>query len=186
MKKAAPGLKRARYRVGQFVHGAMACVDAVELAEAHTLLPPDAYCLFAALPVDAQRHSLNVLHALARQATLDVDLASAALLHDVGKLAAAAAGAPIRLWMRGPLVMANRFAPRPLRRFAQRNPRRPWRFAAWVYREHATIGAFLAMDAGCTQRTCLLIALHQTAIPADVTGEFADNLRLLQQVDERM
>jgi hypothetical protein len=151
------------------------------------LLPPGALALFLALPTDAQRHSLNVLHALEQNGAVDDDLAAAALLHDVGKLAADEVGAPIRLWMRGALVLADHLAPQQLRRFAQRMPQRRYRYAAWVYREHATIGAFWALDAGCTQRTCLLIALHQSTIPANAgEGALVTQLRALQAADGNM
>lgn len=179
-------MQRARYRVGQFVRGAAARVSETELGEARSLLPPAGLALFAALPADARRHSLNVLHTLERMGPVDADLAAAALLHDVGKLAADVAGAPIRLWMRGPLVLAEAFAPGALRRFAQREPQRRYRYAAWVFREHATIGALWADGAGCTQRTCLLIALHQASIPEGAgSGEFAVQLRALQQADNQ-
>ncbi len=181
---ATDAAKRVRYRVTQFVGGATARVDAAELVHARALLTANAYRLFAAMPVDAQRHSLNVLHALEQQGAAHGDLAAAALLHDVGKLAADASGAPIRLWLRGPFVLAEALAPALLRRFALRDPQRKYRFAAWVYREHPTIGAFWAYDAGCSQRTCLLIALHQSALPAHAPeNEFTSQLRALQAAD---
>ncbi len=176
--------RRIRYRVGQFSRGFVAHVGETELAEARRLLPPAAYNLFAAMPADAQRHSLNVLYSLAGNGPIHADLAVAALLHDVGKLAATAVGTPIRLWLRGLFVMAGALAPEFLSRYARRAPPRGHRFAAWVYREHPTIGAFWACDAGCTQGACLLVALHQTHVPEDAgSGEMITLLRALQQAD---
>lgn len=176
--------KRVRYRLAQFVRGATARVHEGELAQARALLTADAFRLFTAMPIDAQRHSLNVLHTLEQQGAIGADLAAAALLHDVGKLAAAEAGAPIHLWLRGPFVLAHSFAPVLLRRFAVRDSQRKYRYAAWVYREHPTIGAFQANDAGCSQQTCLLIALHQAPLPAYAEeSSFTIQLRALQAAD---
>ena len=55
-------------------------------------LPERAQPLFVAMPLDARRHSLNVLATLLAAGYDDPDLCAAALLHDMGKIAAQEAG----------------------------------------------------------------------------------------------
>lgn len=154
------------YRVGQFWRGLHARLTADELALAAGLLGVEALPLFTAMPTDAQRHSLDVLHTL-RQAGHDhPDLAVAALLHDVGKLAAVQGGVHLGLWLRGPLVLLERFSPRLLRRWAVNEPSAGWRYALYVHLEHAAIGAVWAAQRGCSPLTCWLIEHHQDAAGA--------------------
>ncbi len=178
----------AAYRVGQFWRGLYARLDSDELAQAAALLGPQALPLFEAMPADAQRHSLNVLWTL-RQAGHDhPDLAVAALLHDAGKVAAAAGGIPLVLWLRGPLVLMERFAPRLLRRWAADDPSTGWRYTVYVHLEHAAIGARWAAQRGCSPLACWLIEHHQTAQDAlgdrhGVDGEWVRLLAALQWAD---
>ena len=100
-------LRRARYRVRQFVQGLHAQVTDAERRQVAAILPAPAQPIFACMPLDAQRHSLNVLHTLQAAGQIDSDLAVAALLHDAGK---AAAGRLASAWgcrARGPLVLAE-------------------------------------------------------------------------------
>ncbi|HXF59995.1 MAG TPA: HD domain-containing protein [Caldilineaceae bacterium] len=163
---ASVSAARIYYRVGQFLRGLSATLRAGalqpgEAALVAALLPPQAQTLFAAMPADAQRHSLNVLQTLHRAGHREPELAMAALLHDVGKLAAQAGGIQIGLWLRGPLVLCEAFAPGVLRRLAVDDPARGWRYALHVQLEHAAIGARWAAQAGCPPLACWLIAHHQ-------------------------
>jgi hypothetical protein len=157
---------RVRYRVGQFLRGVGGSIPAAELSAATAMLPPDAAALFLRMPADAQRHSLNVLWMLQVDATLAPDLAAAALLHDVGKVAADDAGAYLGLWLRGPMVIAAALWPGLLRRLASDRPGRSLRYALYVQEQHPAIGAAWARDAGCSPLTCWLIEHHQDKIPA--------------------
>ncbi len=150
-----------QYRVGQFWRGLHARPTAADLALARRLLGPQAAPLFEAMPADAQQHSLHVLHML-RQAGHDhPDLAAAALLHDAGKVAAAAGGVRLGLWLRGPLVLLERFAPKLLHQWARGDPGAGWRYALYVHLAHAAIGAAWAAQRGCSPLTCWLIEHHQ-------------------------
>jgi HD-like signal output (HDOD) protein len=178
-----PAWRNVLYRVRQFWKGWRARVQPEELAEAVAYLPPLARSCFQQLPADAQRHSLNVLHTLQQHGMIPTDLAAAALLHDVGKLAADEAGMSINLWTRGPLVLLERFAPQLLTRLAVPNPGSGWRYLLYVHQMHPTIGAQWAKTWGCTPLTCWLIEHHQDH-PAVAPGSEAEQLlRLLQQAD---
>lgn len=153
--------KRIRYRLQQFLNGLYAGVNADEQATAMTWLPKQAQPLFAAMPLDARRHSLNVLATLLAAGYDDPDLCAAALLHDMGKVAAQEAGVPISLWVRGPMVVAEAIAPDFLHAQARTEQNAGWRYAIHVQLEHPAIGAQRARAAGCSELTCWLIASHQ-------------------------
>lgn len=184
----------ARYRVDQFVRGLRATLrPALSDAERELVrrsLPAGALLLFAALPPDAQRHSVNVLQTIAEGAPVPPDLAVAALLHDAGKLEAHRAGAPLTLWLRGPLVLAQALAPGRVAQAARSSADAGWRYTLWVHREHPAIGAAWAKEAGCTERTVWLIAHH--ADPVDLLAAQPDldptliaDLRRLQAADNQ-
>ena len=149
------------YRVRQFWRGLNAQVDDEELRQVASILPPAAMSLFRSMPLDAQRHSLNVLAMLEASSDIPHDLAVAALLHDAGKTAAKNAGAQLNLWMRGPMVILERFAPALTMRLASNEPTDGWRYLFYVHVEHPRLGAQLAAEAGCSQLACWLIEQHQ-------------------------
>jgi len=154
-------LQRARYRIGQFVRGWRASVGPSDLALVHTVLSPPAAALFAQMPSDAQAHSLRVLRQLQAQGQTSPDLAAAALLHDVGKVAALNAGAYLGLWLRGPLVLIEAWQPDWLEQWASPVPAPTLRYALYVHIHHPQIGARWAAERGCTAATCWLIEHHQ-------------------------
>lgn len=156
-----PAGERMRYRIGQFVRGWRASVSAQDQALMRQVLSPPAAALFARMPVDAQAHSLRVLKELQTSGETSADLAAAALLHDVGKVAANDAGAYLGLWLRGPLVLLEAWQPRRLAAWACATPSRSPRYALYVHLEHPQIGARWAAQAGCSAATCWLIAHHQ-------------------------
>jgi len=152
---------RTRYRVGQFWRGLTARVTPHELALAEETLTPQAYERFLRMPVDAQRHSFTVLNAIHAQGIHDPDLDAAALLHDVGKLAAVDGGVKLNLWMRGPLTLVEAITPQRLSAMGSTNPQDGWRYSVNVHFEHPGIGAEWAADDGCNELTCWLIRQHQ-------------------------
>jgi hypothetical protein len=175
------GWQRTRYRVGQFFRGLGAQMRPGEAMLVAGVLNERAQACFTAMPVDIQRHSLNVLHTLQRAGYTEPALAAAALLHDAGKCAAQSGAVKLGLWLRGPLVMAEALAPGRLRRWAVDDPAAGWRYAVYVQLAHPTIGAAWAAEAGCSPLTCWLIAHHQdkptTALTA--TPDEAERTRLL-------
>jgi hypothetical protein len=151
--------RRVLYRVGQFWAGLRARVTPEETALARRILGPRAASLFGAMPVDAQRHSLDVLASLGAAAQAEPELAVAALLHDVGKVAAARRG--LGLWLRGPLVLLEALLPGVAAAWAVNDPRAGWRYVLYVQTNHPAIGATWAAAAGCGELACWLIAHHQ-------------------------
>ena len=149
------------YRVRQFLRGWTARIGDDERLLVAQSLSPAALALFLRMPADAQRHSVNVLNTLRGASAVPPDLATAALLHDVGKVAASDAGAYLGLWIRGPLVIVEALRPRLLRRLACSQPSPSVRYALYVHLEHPHIGAEWAREAGCDGLTCWLIEHHQ-------------------------
>ncbi len=176
---------RVVYRVGQFWQGMRATVTPEDYKRVAAVLPASALSLFTAMPVDAQRHSLNVLDSLWGAGQHHPDLAVAALLHDCGKVAAAQGGVELGLWLRGPLVLLEKFSPSLGAGWAAPNPTQGWRYALYVQREHPAIGAQWAMEPGCSALSCWLIAHHQVSL-AGITGtnEQRALLMALQHADE--
>lgn len=171
------------YRVRQFWAGWFAAIDPVELQSALAYLPLAAQVRFQALPIDAQRHSLNVLQTLQQRGAIPADLAAAALLHDIGKLAADEAGLRINLWVRGPLVLLEKVAPALLKQWASADVTQGWRYLLYVHLMHPTIGAAWAMEWGCTPLTCWLIEHHQDVLTKPSDSETEQLLVLLQWAD---
>jgi hypothetical protein len=177
-------LRRARYRVRQFIQGLQAHVTDAERRQVAAILPAAARPIFARMPLDAQRHSLNVLHALQAAGTVDHDLAVAALLHDAGKVAPN--GIRLGLWARGPLVLAETLFPALVHRIAEPVPSHRLRYAVYVHTQHAYLGARQAEAAGCGPLACWLIEHHQDrTLPAHATAEQTRLLTRLQRADSR-
>lgn len=168
----------------QFIRGLTAQVSQEEQRETAQRLSPEALALFERMPVDAQRHSLNVMYTLQAGGYDDPNLLTAALLHDVGKIAADDAGIRINLWLRGPLVLAEALAPGWLERQADDDPNHGWRYALHVHLAHPQIGAAWAREAGCNERVCWLISHHQDKVSPG-QDERGRQLVLLQWADEQ-
>ncbi|MCC6457418.1 MAG: hypothetical protein IT328_20855 [Caldilineaceae bacterium] len=176
---------RVLYRLGQFWRGLRATVTPEERQQVARVLPIAALPLFMEMPLDAQRHSLDVLERLWAAGRHHPDLAVAALLHDCGKVAAAQGGVQIGLWLRGPLVLAAALVPRMAHSWASPDPAHGWRYALYVQREHPAIGAAWAARAGCSPLSCWLIAQHQTPLPLVAGDDEARGLlAALQDADE--
>lgn len=172
------------YRLRQFWSGWRATVHQQELADALAYLPAEAGVHFRQLPADAQRHSLNVWQTLQQRGPVADDLVVAALLHDIGKLAADRAGVRITLWVRGPLVLLERFAPHYVTQLASADEAQGWRYLLYVYQMHPSIGAAWAKRWGCTPLTCWLIEHHQDELTAEPNNEAEQLLCLLQKADD--
>ncbi len=167
--------EKARYRITQFFNGWRASVTPQDLTlveQVLTPIGPAAGKLFRRMPVDAQAHSLRVVKALQADGPTTLDLAAAALLHDVGKVAADDAGAYLGLWIRGPIVLLEAWRPDLLVRLASSKPGASLRYALFVHLTHPEIGAAWAKEAGCSPLTSWLIAHHQDTCAA---ADAADN-----------
>jgi hypothetical protein len=176
---------RIFYRLRQFVRGITAHVSADEMLVAAQVLPRAALTRFCHMPLDAQRHSLNVLYTLQGQDRTDPDLAAAALLHDVGKSAADRVGVHLSPWLRGPLVLFDALLPNVVEQLAVDDPAQGWRYLLHVHLAHPTIGAQWAADAECSELTCWLIEHHQDTLSGSPQTYNEELLMLLQWADSR-
>lgn len=179
-------MARVLYRVRQFWRGLSARLTPEDRQRVEETLPAAALPLFWQMPVDAQRHSLNVLQSVWMAGYHHPDLAVAALLHDCGKVAAEQGGVRLGLWLRGPLVVLDALLPRQAERWASANPQQGWRYALYVHRCHPAIGAAWAAEAGCSVLSCWLIAHHQTPLheisestAGSITGDVQEARTLL-------
>lgn len=173
------------YRLRQFWRGLWATVAEIDLTVASAVLSPAALTLFRQLPPDGQRHSLNVLASVQASGPQDPDLAVAALLHDVGKIATDQAGIRLTLWWRGPLVLLTACAPGLIARWAAPEPTAGWRYLLYVHQHHPAIGAAMAASAGCSAQACWLVEHHQTSAPPGATAHQLALLRRLQAADDQ-
>lgn len=173
------------YRLRQFVRGITAQVRADEMVTVSRLLPRAGVAHFCQMPVDAQRHSLNVLYMLQKANVARPELAAAALLHDVGKIAAEQADVHLSPWLRGPLVLLDKLTPSLLERWAVDDPAFGWRYALYVHHAHPAIGAQWAKEDGCSELTCWLIEHHQDVLGHAPEDDNEKLLLLLQWADCR-
>lgn len=148
----------ALHRVGQFWRHASARVTPEERAAAQRLLGPELARLFAQLPINDQRHGLDVLQTLIRsEGQPDRLVQQAALLHDIGK-----AGARISVIDRSLAVFLEAVSPRLLDAMLRLRPGFARRFA--VYRDHARVGAEQLAAAGAGE-LALIVAEHHALVP---------------------
>ncbi len=172
-----------RYRVGQFFRALTPQVPEEQIRAAMQLLGPEAQALFSRQESQDQRHALAVYRALRQAGHFDIDLLTAALLHDVGQ---AAAPCPPRV--RATAVLRGRFAPRLLERLTLDEPCRVgdqpkgWRHSLTAHVRHAEVGARWAQEAGCSDRTVALIRRHRDRLDAAQMEE-DESLIALQAAD---
>ncbi|HYY46267.1 MAG TPA: HD domain-containing protein [Candidatus Angelobacter sp.] len=162
----------ALHRVGQFWRHASARVRVEEAANADRILGPSLAPLFHSLPVNDQRHGLDVLATVTR-----VDdhperlLLQAALLHDVGK-----GGARFSIIERSVTVFLHALSPRLLDAALGARPGLARRYR--IYADHARIGAERVRAAGAGELAAIIAEHHATEPSLDIT-------RRLQRADRR-
>ena len=162
----------ARHRLGQFWRHASARVSDDERVAVERLLGPALWPLFAGLPVNDQRHGLDVLETVRRlEGQPDRLLQQAALLHDVGK-----AGAAFSVVDRSLTVFLGAASPRLLRMLRQARPGFARRHD--VYVDHARIGAERLRAQGAAELAAIVAEHHSPAPTSEVT-------RRLQRADGR-
>lgn len=155
---ARHAVSRARYRVGQYRRGLAARVRPEEVAAVRGLLSPAEQALFLTMQRRDQRHSLDLLQALAAEGASE-DSLTAALLHDVGK-------GRLRDWERVLFVVLE--AARPgLGCRLERESGPAWRTALWRLRHHARLGAERLAAAGSRPRVVEIVRAHTGWPPED-------------------
>ncbi|MEA2635128.1 MAG: hypothetical protein QOJ33_1805 [Chloroflexota bacterium] len=162
----------ARHRVGQFWRHASARVSEQERVAVERLLGPSLWPLFAQLPVNDQRHGLDVLETVRRlEGQTDRLLQQAALLHDAGK-----AGARFSVVERSLTVFLQAASPRLLQVVLRARPGFARRHD--IYIDHARIGAERLRAAGAPELAAVVAEHHASDPASDVT-------RRLQRADGR-
>jgi hypothetical protein len=152
-------MNSALHRVGQFWRHASAQVSPNESASVEGILGPELASLFFDLPVNDQRHGLDVLNTVNRlEAQPNRLLQQAALLHDVGKV-----GAGFSPIDRSLAVLLEAVSPRLLRAMLRTRPAFARRYAA--YADHARIGAERLQAVGAAELAAI-VAEHHAAHPA--------------------
>jgi hypothetical protein len=162
----------ALHRVGQFWRHTSARVSEQESRAAELVLGPSLWPLFAQLPVNDQRHGLDVLETVRRlEGQPDRLLQQAALLHDSGK-----AGARFSIVERSLTVFLRAASPRLLKMLLQARPGFARRHD--VYVDHARVGAERLRAAGAPELAAVVAEHHDPEPTSEVT-------RRLQRADGR-
>ncbi len=172
-------LQRASRRWRQGLRALFAFARPVDLDLAAQHLTAAQLALFRRMRRAEQLHSLNVLRALLDQGDTPLDLAAAALLHDVGK-----SRYPLALWQKTAAVLVRSFAPGLFRRLSDGDPRhRVYRpFAVYVH--HPAWGAELAEQVGTPPGAVWLIARHQQPADQVCNHDLCQMLERLQRADD--
>jgi putative nucleotidyltransferase with HDIG domain len=158
-------------RVGQFWRHASARVTADERANAERILGTLAP-FFLELPVNDQRHGLDVLQTVNRlEPQSSLLLQQAALLHDLGK-----SHAHFSVIERSLTVFLRAVSPRSLRALQRSRPAFARRYG--IYADHARIGAERLHAAGAPELAAIVAEHHATQPQSDVA-------RRLQGADGR-
>jgi hypothetical protein len=177
--------RRSWYRVQQFALAVRAWwtpVDASEWHQAYQHLPETAWPLFASMPLNDQRHGLNVLRTLQVGGWDEPTLLQAALLHDCAK-----GQGGVRLWHRVAAVLVKAFRPGLTARWmdAPAPLITSWQYPMWAHVNHPAIGADLAVAAGCESAVVALIRRHQEQPLATSSDPAVDRLlAILQEADD--
>ncbi|MBN1875147.1 MAG: HDIG domain-containing protein [Anaerolineae bacterium] len=152
---------RVRYRIAQFCHTFFASFLSVDVAYVRRYLPEHLLPLFQKMPRAEQHHGIAVCQALEQAGYQDIDLLTAALLHDVGKCVATP-----RLWERVVVVLVEHYAPHLAMRWGNGEPQ-GLRRGFMVRYQHPHWGAEMAESAGASARVVSLIRQHHTPVVGD-------------------
>jgi len=155
----------ARHRLAQFWRHTSARVTAAELNAVRELLGPGLASLFADLPVNDQRHGLDVLDSVrGMESQPPVILQQAALLHDIGKV-----GAHLSVVERSLAVLLRGISPRLLDLALRARPTFASRYA--TYANHARIGADRLRAAGAIDLAAVVAEHHAPQPPPELTRQ---------------
>lgn len=143
-------------RLRQGIRALTAFTRPVDNALTGRYLNPAQQALFGQLQRAEQQHSLNVLQMLLDEGPVPDDLAVAALLHDVGK-----ARYRLAVWMKTQKVLLKKLTPALARRWADGDPRDPFKRGLVVGKHHPKWSAEMVAPTGVSERALWLIRHHQ-------------------------
>jgi hypothetical protein len=160
------------HRVGQFWRHASARVSPEERANAERLLGPPLAGFFLSLPLNDQRHGLDVLNTVRRlEGEPGLLLQQAALLHDMGK-----GLARFSIIERSFTVLIKALSSSALQAVLRTRPGFELRYR--TYADHAAVGARLLGAAGAPELAAVVAEHHDPEPKLDLT-------RRLQRADAR-
>jgi hypothetical protein len=178
---------RLLYRSRQFWQAITTRSSRDDMDLVSSILSPPQVELFHLMQKSEQVHSLRILKELRYRGDEHLDLLTAALLHDVGKVKA-----PLRLWERVLIVIVKALCPDCVKKWGSAPIEDSltefgWKRAFVVAEQHPAWGADLASQCDTSPIAVSLIARHQEQLPpvGIIAGTEEDCLlRKLQAVDD--
>ena len=164
-------LRRVVHRASQFWRHRTARVTREEQAQAGAILGPTLAPLFLGMPLNEQRHGLDVLASVARLGADGHLLHQAALLHDLGKTEAG-----FSIQERSLAVFLRALSPALFQTFLRLRP--GFRRRYQIYRDHARIGAARLESFGMSELAAVIAEHHDDNPRSEVA-------RLLRRADLR-
>lgn len=169
----------AASRIRQGVRALLADARPVDDRLAVEHLAPPLLAQFRRLRRGEQVHSLNVLRQVLAQGAAPPALATAALLHDIGKLRY-----PLAVWQKTLTVLARAILPAQFRRWSQGSADHFWLRPFVVSVQHPRWGAEILTQNGASPDAIWLAARH-----ADDAEQWSDHplytlLKRLQMADD--
>ncbi|MFW5708989.1 MAG: HD domain-containing protein [Chloroflexota bacterium] len=166
-------------RIRQGIRALFAFTRSVDYALAADYLNEAQLDLLKQLSRAEQLHSINVLRDVQAQGKVPIDLAQAALLHDVGK-----SRWPLAIWQKTIVVIFRKLSPEQFTRWGQGQPDNPWRRPFVATMQHPAWSAEMAARVGLSERALWLIAHHADDFEQWQQHPYAPLLKRLQQADD--
>ena len=145
----------AVYRIRQGLRALFVFAHPVDAALASDYLSAPLLALFRQMRPADQLHSVNVLHTVLAQGETPASLATAALLHDVGK-----SRYPLAVWQKTLTVLVRAFIPSLSDRWSAGDARHFWHRPFVVYAQHPRWSADLIRMAGASPDAIWLAEHH--------------------------
>lgn len=173
---------RMFYRSRQFARAIRSRASQEDLELVASILSPAELELFKQMQMSEQAHSLRVLNALLSQGETNIDLKTAALLHDVGKIRA-----PLHLWERVLIVLVKAICPGCMQKWGSAaswtsTEGLGWRRPFVVAEQHPSWGAELTAESGVSPLAVRVISRHQESFTPSPDTELSLEDILLQKL----